>query len=99
MKYTIEMRYIYEIEVQDGQDFGDVLEQSLKTYYTTGVETDNVTLLSANTEVLEVTGEDEPEEVEVCDTCGVEFSAFGINCNCHLQNNTPDELDNTDGLV
>jgi hypothetical protein len=89
-KYTIEMRYIYEIEVQDGQDFGEVLEQSLKTYYTTGVETDNVTLLSANTEVLEVTGEDDTE-VEVCDTCGVEFSAFGINCNCHL--------DKTDGLL
>lgn len=57
MKYTIELRYIYEIEVQDGQDFGEVLEQSLKTYYTTGVETDNVTLLAVNTEVLEVTGE------------------------------------------
>ncbi len=23
-------------------------------------------------------------EIEVCDTCGVEFSYFGINCNCHL---------------
>lgn len=22
-------------------------------------------------------------EIEVCDTCGVEFSYFGINCNCH----------------
>ena len=22
-------------------------------------------------------------DVEFCDTCGVEFSAFGINCNCH----------------
>lgn len=65
MKYTIEMRYIYEIEVQDGQDFGEVLEQSLKTYYTTGVETDNVTLLSANTEVLEVTGE--PDELDNTD--------------------------------
>jgi hypothetical protein len=22
-------------------------------------------------------------DVEFCNTCGVEFSAFGINCNCH----------------
>lgn len=65
-KYTIEMRYIYEIEVQDGQDFGEVLEQSLKTYYTSGVETDNVTLLSANTEVLEVVG-DTPDELDTTD--------------------------------
>lgn len=25
------------------------------------------------------------EPAEVCDTCGVEFSAFGINCDCHLK--------------
>ena len=24
------------------------------------------------------------KEPEYCDTCGVEFSYFGINCNCHL---------------
>jgi len=24
-------------------------------------------------------------EIEVCDTCGVEFSYFGINCDCHLK--------------
>ena len=23
-------------------------------------------------------------EPEYCDTCGVQFSYFGINCNCHL---------------
>jgi len=26
-------------------------------------------------------------DTEVCDTCGVEFSAFGINCECHLEDN------------
>jgi len=26
-------------------------------------------------------------DAEVCDTCGVEFSAFGINCECHLEDN------------
>jgi hypothetical protein len=24
-------------------------------------------------------------DIEVCDTCGVEFSYFGINCDCHLK--------------
>jgi len=25
------------------------------------------------------------QQEEVCDTCGVPFSAFGINCDCHLK--------------
>ena len=27
-------------------------------------------------------------DTEVCVTCGVEFSAFGINCDCHLKDKT-----------
>jgi hypothetical protein len=34
---------------------------------------------------------------EVCDTCGVEFSAFGINCNCHLSD-TPTPADINDQI-
>jgi hypothetical protein len=31
------------------------------------------------------------EPAEVCDTCGVEFSAFGINCDCHLKDTNNEE--------
>jgi O-phosphoseryl-tRNA(Cys) synthetase len=54
--YTVELRQIYEVTVEEGQDWTEALDESLRTYYKTGVETDDVTMLHSAFEVLEVTG-------------------------------------------
>ena len=74
------------------EDFEEWLDENLDDYdslesmFSTGLLDVIPDTYSVEFEV----GEDD-NEIEVCDTCGVEFSAFGINCNCHL--------DTTDGLV
>jgi hypothetical protein len=50
---TVEVRQVYQITVKDDEFWGDVLDNALKTYYTTGVEVDEVTLLSADNEFIE----------------------------------------------
>lgn len=50
---TIEVRQVYKITVTGDEFWGDVLDKALKTYYTTGVEIDEVTLLSADNEFIE----------------------------------------------
>jgi hypothetical protein len=53
-KYTVEVRHIYEINTEVGQEWGDLLDLSQKRWWQDGVEIDAVTLLSANTEVIEI---------------------------------------------
>jgi 2-phospho-L-lactate guanylyltransferase (CobY/MobA/RfbA family) len=50
---TVETREIYQITVKKGEYWGDVLDNALTTFYTTGVEIDEVTLLNADVEVLD----------------------------------------------
>jgi hypothetical protein len=69
-KVTVELRQVYQITVKDEEFWGDVLDNALKTYYTTGVEVDEVTLLSADNEFIESEGDDELGE---CDTCGSSY--------------------------
>jgi hypothetical protein len=56
-KYTVEVRQIWEIDTKDGEDWGNLLDLSQKRWWQDGVEIDAVTLLSANTEVIEIEGE------------------------------------------
>ncbi len=53
MKYTIEIHQIYEIEVEAGEDWDTKLDQSQRTYWADGKETDGVVLLHTGTEVLD----------------------------------------------
>lgn len=62
-KYTVEVRQIWEINTEVGQEWGDLLDLSQKRWWQDGVEIDAVTLLSANTEVIDIEGEPD-EEVE-----------------------------------
>jgi hypothetical protein len=57
--YTVEVRQIYDIEVKAGEDWADVLDKALQTYYTTGVEADQVTLINHDVEIIT-----EPDESE-----------------------------------
>ena len=50
---TVEVRQVYQITVKKGGFWGDVLDNALTTFYTTGVEIDEVTLLSADVEMLD----------------------------------------------
>jgi hypothetical protein len=52
-KVTVELRQVYQITVKDEEFWGDVLDKALTTFYTTGVEIDEVTLLSADNEFIE----------------------------------------------
>ena len=56
-KWTIEVHQIYEITTEGDEFWGDVLDKSLETYYKTGVEIDQVTLLDASNEVIDIEGE------------------------------------------
>jgi hypothetical protein len=56
-KWTIEVHQIYEITTNDDEFWGDVLDKSLETYYKTGVEIDQVTLIDASNEIINVEGE------------------------------------------
>lgn len=60
-KWTIEVHQIYEITTEGDEFWGDVLDKSLETYYKTGVEIDQVTLLDASNEVIDIEGEIEEE--------------------------------------
>jgi hypothetical protein len=60
-KYTIEIRQIYEVEANLDEDWGEVLDNALKLYYTTGVEVDKVTLFSQDVEVIDIEGEPDEE--------------------------------------
>lgn len=52
-KITVEARQVYQITVKDGEDWGEVLEKALQTYYKTGVEIDEVTLLENSVEFID----------------------------------------------
>jgi len=61
-KYTIEIRQIWEINTKVGEEWGDLLDLSQKRWWTEGVEIDQVTLFSQETEVIDIEGE--PDEIE-----------------------------------
>jgi hypothetical protein len=56
-KYTIEVRQIWEINAKEGEEWGDLLDLSQKRWWQDEVEIDAVTLLSSNTEVIEIESE------------------------------------------
>jgi len=57
-KWTIEVHQIYEIITEGEEYWGDVLDKAQETYYKTGVEIDEVTLLNASNEVIDVESEE-----------------------------------------
>ena len=56
-KVTVEVRQIWEINTKEGEEWGDLLDLSQKRWWSEGVEIDEVTLFSSDTEVIDIEGE------------------------------------------
>jgi hypothetical protein len=56
-KYTVEIRQIWEIQVKEGEFWGDVLDLSQKKWWCEGIEIDAVTLYSSDNDIIDIEGE------------------------------------------
>jgi hypothetical protein len=56
-KHTIEIRQVWEINTEVGEEWLDVLVLSQQKWWSDSVEIDQVNLISSNTEVISVEGE------------------------------------------
>ena len=56
-KVTVEVRQIWGINTKEGEEWGDLLDLSQKRWWSEGVEIDEVTLFSSDTEVIDIEGE------------------------------------------
>ncbi len=68
-KYIIEIKQIWEIQVKEGEFWGDILDKSQELYYKEGVEIDQVTLLSSDNEVIDI----ETEPTDLCEEHQIEI--------------------------
>lgn len=57
-KHTIEIRQVWEINTEVGEEWIDVLVLSQQKWWSDSVEIDQVNLISSNTDVISVEGEE-----------------------------------------